>query len=122
MEPLSVGVRVLAPEADAESVQDLTHNLREALLDADVDDVRPATAGPPPPGAKSAEAVALGSLVVTLAPTVLENLFSMVSSWLSRQSADVQVEIDGNRFQGRVTNSQRDELLRAYLSRVDPRP
>ncbi|MFI6075620.1 hypothetical protein ACIA5C_29070 [Actinoplanes sp. NPDC051343] len=122
MEPLSVGVRVLAPEADAESVQDLTHNLREALLDADVDDVRPATAGPPPPGAKSAEAVALGSLVVTLAPTVLENLFGMVSSWLSRQSADVQVEIDGNRFQGRVTRSQRDELLRAYLSRVDPRP
>jgi hypothetical protein len=122
MEPLSVGVRVLAPEADAESVQDLTHHLREALLDADVDDVRPATAGPPPPGAKSAEAVALGSLVVTLAPTVLENLFGMVSSWLSRQSADVQVEIDGNRFQGRVTRSQRDELLRAYLSRVDPRP
>jgi hypothetical protein len=122
MEPLSVGVRVLAPEADAESVQDLTHHLREALLDADVDDVRPATAGPPPPGAKSAEAVAVGSLVVTLAPTVLENLFGMVSSWLSRQSADVQVEIDGNRFQGRVTRSQRDELLRAYLSRVDPRP
>jgi hypothetical protein len=122
MEPLSVGVRVLAPEADAESVQDLTHNLREALLDADVDDVRPAPAGPPPPGAKSAEAVALGSLVVTLAPTVLENLFGMVSAWLSRQSADVQVEIDGNRFQGRVTKSQRDELLRAYLSRVDPQP
>ncbi|HEY0530367.1 MAG TPA: hypothetical protein VGD29_02070 [Actinoplanes sp.] len=119
MEPLSVGVRVLAPQADAESVQDLAHNLREALLDTDVDDVRPATAGQPPPGAKSGEAVALGSLVVTLAPTVLESLLGMVSSWLSRQSGDVEVEIDGNRFRGRVTTAQRDELLKAYLTRLE---
>jgi hypothetical protein len=80
MEPLSVAVRVLAPQADAESVHDLTHNLREALLDTDADDVRPAPAGPPPPGASSAGAVALGALVVTLAPTALESLLGVLSS------------------------------------------
>jgi hypothetical protein len=122
MEPISIAVRVLAADADAESLQDLTHNLRETLLDTDADDVRPAFAGTPPPGAKSGAAVALGSLVVTLAPSVTESVLSIVSSWLSRQSDEVEVEIDGNRFHGRVTKPQRDELLQAFMSRLDREP
>jgi hypothetical protein len=122
MEPMSIAVRVRTADGDAESVQDLAHNLREALLEANVDDVRPAPAGPPPPGAKSGVAVALGSLVVTLAPSVMENLLGIVSSWLSRQSDEVEIEIDGNRFRGQVTNKQRDALLQAFMRRLDREP
>jgi hypothetical protein len=122
MEPISIAVRVLAADADAESVQDLTHNLRDTLLDTDVDDVHPAAAGTPPPGAKSGAAVALGSLVVALAPSVAESVLGVVSSWLSRQSDEVEVEIDGNRFRGRVSKPQRDELLQAFMSRLDREP
>jgi cell division protein ZapA (FtsZ GTPase activity inhibitor) len=122
MRPLTIGVRVVCPDADAEGLHDLAHDLRQAVLAADVDDVRPATAGPPPAGAKSGEAIAIGALVVTLAPTVVEALMAVVSSWLSRQPNDVEVEIDGRRFQGRVTRSQREELVTAYLRSVNREP
>jgi hypothetical protein len=46
-------------------------------------------------------------------------VLGIISSWLSRQSDEVEVEIDGHRFRGRMTKDQRDELLKAYLDRVD---
>jgi hypothetical protein len=122
MEPATIRIRVLYPNADAEGLHDLSDNLREAVLDTDVDDVRPATAGQAPAGAKSGEALAIGALVVTLAPTVVEGLMAVVSSWLSRQPNEVEVEVDGHRFRGQVTRSQRDELVAAYLRRLDRRP
>jgi hypothetical protein len=100
----------------------MANNLREALLDADVDDVRQGTAGSAPTGAKSGEVLAVGALVVTLAPTVVGSLMAMVSSWLSRQPSDVEVEIDGQRFRGAVTRSQREDLVAAYLRRLDREP
>jgi hypothetical protein len=122
MEPATIRIRVLYPDADAEGLHDLSDNLREAVLDSDVDDVRPATAGQAPAGAKSGEALAIGALVVTLAPTVVEGLMAVVSSWLSRQPNEVEVEVDGHRFRGQVTRSQRDELVAAYLRRLDRQP
>ncbi|MEU8216685.1 hypothetical protein [Micromonospora sp. NPDC048843] len=42
----------------------------------------------------------------------------VIASWLSRQPTDVEIEIDGRRFKGRVSKAQRDELVAAYLTRV----
>ncbi len=122
MEDATICIRVFDPDADAEGLLDLADSLREAVLDTDVDDVQPATAGQAPAGAKSGEVLAVGALVVTLAPTVLESLMAVVSSWLSRQPEEVEVEVDGHRFRGRVTRSQRDELVAAYLRRLDREP
>lgn len=122
MEPATIRIRVLDPDADAEDLRELADSLREAVLDTEVDDVRPATAGQAPAGAKSGEVLAVGALVVTLAPTVVEGLMAVVSSWLSRQPEEVEVEVDGQRFRGRVTRSQRDELVAAYLRRLDREP
>jgi hypothetical protein len=122
MKPVTISVRVLVPDADAESLHELANNLREAVLNTDVDDVRPATADPVPVGAKSGEALAIGALVVTLAPTAAEGLMAVVSSWLSRQHHEVEVEVHGHRFRGRVTRSQRDELVAGYLRRLDHKP
>jgi hypothetical protein len=119
MDSATIGVRVLCPDADVEHTHELALNLREALLGTDVDNVRPGTAGVAPAGAKSGEALAVGALVVTLAPTVVESLMTVISSWLSRQSGEVEVEIDGHRLRGQVTQSQRDELVAAYLRRLD---
>jgi hypothetical protein len=119
MEPGKIDVRVVVPGADAESVQDLVLDLRRAILDTDIDDVRPATADAIPAGAKSGAALAVGALVVTLAPTVVEGLMTVVSSWLSRQARDVEIEVDGHRLRGPVTRRQRDELVAAYLRRLD---
>lgn len=122
MKPATIGVRVLCPDADVEEVHGLAHNLREALLGADVDDVRQGTVGAVPAGAKSGEALAVGALVVTLAPTVVESLMAVISSWLVRQPSEVEVEVDGHRFRGHVTRPQRDELVAAYLRRLDREP
>ncbi|MGK5682684.1 hypothetical protein [Actinoplanes sp. URMC 104] len=122
MEPVKIDVRVVVPGADAESVQDLAFDLRRAILDTDVDDVRPATAHAAPAGAKSGTALTVGALVVTLAPTVMEGLMAVVASWLSRQPRDVEIEVDGTRFRGPVTRQQRDELVKAYLHRLEREP
>jgi hypothetical protein len=122
MEQVTIDVRVLCPDLDAESVHELAHDLREIVFEADVDDVRPVTVGPAEPGAKSGGALAIGALVVTLAPTVVESLMVVVSSWLSRQPDDVEIEVDGHRFRGRVSRSQREELVAAYLQRLHREP
>jgi len=78
MESVTIGVRVACPDTDAEQIHELTHNLREAVLDADVDDVRLGTTGTAPAGAKSGEVLAVGALVVTVAPTVVASLIVVV--------------------------------------------
>lgn len=55
---------------------------------------------------------------MTLAPVVMESVMGVVSSWLSRQPGDVEVEIDGHRFKGRVTKAQQDEIVAAYVRHV----
>jgi hypothetical protein len=119
VEAVTVGLRVACPGLDAEGLAKLASNLLEAVSATDVDQARLGIGGPAPAGAKSGEVLAVGALVVTLAPTVLEGLIAVVSSWLSRQPSDVEVDIDGHRFRGRVTRSQRDELVVAYLRRLD---
>jgi hypothetical protein len=119
LDPVTIDLRVRCPGVDTEGLHELTRNLQQAVLAVEVDDVRPATGGRAPDGAKSAEVVAVGALIVTLAPIVMEGLVAVVASWLTRQPSDVEVEIDGRRFRGRVTRAQRDELVAAYVRRLD---
>ncbi|HET8683046.1 MAG TPA: hypothetical protein VFM54_14435 [Micromonosporaceae bacterium] len=100
--------------SDAESAE-LSRNLRMELLTLDVDQVRPVDGGAPPAGAKAGEAVAFGSLLVSMAPTLLEPFIDVVVSWLRRQHVEVEVEIGGQRLKGSVTRKQRDQLVTAFL-------
>ncbi|MBB4753219.1 hypothetical protein [Actinoplanes lobatus] len=119
MEQLRIHVRVTCSGLDDDGVADLTSELLREILDTDVAGAEPATVGKAPAGAKSDVLVAVGALAVTLAPTVADSLMGVVSSWLSRQPSDVVIEIDGNRFQGRVSKAQRDVLVAAFLRRMD---
>ncbi|MEV6599615.1 hypothetical protein AB0M36_22575 [Actinoplanes sp. NPDC051346] len=116
---MTLDVRVLGADLDAEQIQECVRSLRTSILAADVDDARPAVAGSAPAGAKSGEMLAVGALMVTLAPTVLEAMMGVVASWLSRQPDDIEMEIDGQRFRGHVTKAQRDDMVAAYLRRLD---
>jgi hypothetical protein len=119
MDRVQISLSVACPSLDADGVAALTTELRREILAADVDGADLATAGKAPAGAKSDALIAIGALAVTLAPTVLEGLMAVIASWLSRQPDDVVIEIDGDRFQGRVSKQQRDKLVAAYLRRVD---
>ncbi|MGC4821773.1 hypothetical protein [Micromonospora sp. DT63] len=100
-------------------MKDLTAGLRREVLTTDVASAEWDTAADAPAGAKSGMVVAAGALAVTLAPIVVESLMGIIASWLSRQPADVEIEIDGRRFKGRVSKAQRDELVAAYLNRMN---
>lgn len=119
MDKLLVSLQVACCGLDPDGVADLTAGLRREILDTDVNSADFVAAGKAPAGAKSDALVAVGALAVTLAPAVMESLMGVISSWLSRQPSDVEIEIDGNRFQGQVSKSQRDDLVAAYLRRID---
>jgi hypothetical protein len=122
MDEVQVSLQILCPELDAAGLADLTQALRREILAVDVDGVQLAAAGPVPVGGKSGEVIAIGALAVTLAPMVIESMIGVVSSWLSRQPNDVEIEIDGHRFKGRVTKAQRNEIVAAYLRHLgEPR-
>jgi hypothetical protein len=97
---------------DDSQVTALARNLRAELLKLDVDNVVAAPTGELPEGAKGTEVVAVGALVVSLAPVVVAAVLEVVGSWLRRQSTEIEIEIDGDRFKGNVTREQREALLR----------
>lgn len=86
------------PEADLEELAELGQQLRQELLELNVDSVEAVPEGVAPPGAKG-DVVSLGSLAVTLAPIVIPPLINLVQSWLSRhEKASVTLEKDGEKL------------------------
>ncbi|MDG4830018.1 hypothetical protein O7627_11980 [Solwaraspora sp. WMMD1047] len=114
-----MSVLVVCAGLDADGVAELVSELQREVLATDVDNAELADSGTAPEGAKSGGLVAFGALAITLAPMVVESLMGVIASWLSRQPSDVEVEIGGNRFRGRVSKAQRDELVSAFLRSVN---
>jgi hypothetical protein len=102
---------------------ELARGLRELLSEIDaVDDVARVAGGPVPVGAKSALLVTWGAVLVSVASTgSFEVVVDTIASWLGRQPADIEVEIDGQRLSGSVSREQREALVQAFLARTsDP--
>ena len=76
----------IEPDAtwDPDQIDALTRRLRQQLLEFDVDSVKLASAGEIPAGAKSAEAVALGTVLVTVMPAVLPKIVEFLQAWMLR--------------------------------------
>jgi hypothetical protein len=117
--PISLMLRVSGVELDGAQIAGITRNLRGELLVLDVDDVRSASAGPAPAGAKGAEAIAAGALLVSMAPQLVGAVVDVITSWLRRQPIDIEIEIEGQRLRGSVTRAQRDAIVTAYLRRME---
>lgn len=106
--------------ADDDRRDVMTRRLQREIRDLNVDRVERVDAGPLPAGAKSAGAFALGEIAVTLGPAVVQQLFSVIQSWLSRPAhagTSIQVEIEGRKVtidhKGKMTPEQIQELVRA---------
>jgi hypothetical protein len=96
-------LRLLLSEAGAgaERVEKLTGYLREELVQLDVGRVTRLSAGPPPPGARALDVVAVGGLLVSLTSSAvsLTAVISAIRSWLSRDEGrhrTIRLEIDGD--------------------------
>jgi hypothetical protein len=109
----------VSADVDDDVLARMTGDLRDELLDLDVDSVERPSDGAAPEGTKAGEVLTAGALLLAVAPSVVEGVMAILASWLSRQPADVKIEIDGQTFAGSVTRKQRDALVAAYLARVD---
>lgn len=108
-----------ADDSDEVEVADLTAALRRRLLELDVERVEPVRLTEVPADAKPVDAVALGALLVSLAPPVLTAVVGMVETWLAnRPVRSVKVVLDGDVLElaGSSRADQR-RLVDAFLRR-----
>jgi Effector Associated Constant Component 1 len=108
--------------SDDEELAAHTSKLRRRLLELDVDDVRHATTGPPPEGARAAGMVEVGTLLVALAgtPHLLASVGQVLSSWMSsRHGRGVAVQIGGDRIElSGITRDDQERLLMMFEQRA----
>jgi hypothetical protein len=106
-------------DADAEEVADLTSQLRQELLELDVDAVELARSGPAP-ATKAVDVLAIGGLILSLAKSsALTHVVKVVQGWLSRDNRrQVEIQMDGDvlKLTGATDDEQR-RLVDAWIAR-----
>jgi hypothetical protein len=119
-------VLTLAPdpeqELDDEGCERLTRQLRAELAVLDVDSIDSVIGIAAPDGAKAADPVTLGAIVVALSASggVFTSLIETLRNWLDRNSGrhKVSVNINGDIIQlDRATTRQQRALVDAYVRR-----
>jgi hypothetical protein len=82
-----------------EQLDHLVRQLRRDISELEVESVEPVRIGALPAGAKSADALALGSLAVVLLPSLLPKLIDFLQNWLLRgenQNVKLKLQVAGN--------------------------
>lgn len=107
------------PDVDLEELDLLSHQLRDELLQLDIEDVEHLREGTAPPGSKAVDPAAVGAMVVTLAPAVLPGVIGLLQSWLrGRPAAGVKVTLGRDSLElTNATTEQVEQLTRAFLAR-----
>jgi hypothetical protein len=108
-------------EGNLDALDALTGQLREELLESDVEAIAVARGMAPPPGARAVDPVALGTLVVTLAASrgVLVTLLQTIQAWIKRHDKD-SITVAGKggmkiRITGRMSVTTK-HLVDAWIS------
>ena len=107
-------------EAGDEELDRLARRLRAELGELDVDVL--AVAGDLPAGAKAADPVTIGSLVVAFSAAggVFPGLLETLREWLGRQAGKhrIKVTVDGDTVElERATSAERQQLIDAFVRR-----
>ena len=116
-----VKLELFEPGGDAQTGDELMHNLRMELLQLDVDAVSSVPAGPAPPGSKGVEMAAAAALLVHVKGSVagLNLVVSAVRAWLSRSKdpgLSVKVTIGERTLElSQATAEQQERLVQEFL-------
>ena len=114
-------VELAVDDADPAELDRLTANLRRELLQLDVNNVTRLREGPPPPGARAVELVALASLVVAVGDIAgaLSSVVHSVQSWIGHKpDRKVRIEMNGDVLElSGATAEQQQRLVDDWLAR-----
>ncbi|MFF6809380.1 hypothetical protein ACFZAG_05740 [Streptomyces sp. NPDC012403] len=109
-------------DSDQEELDQLTAQLRERLLELDVDDVEPVRSGDVPDGAKPVDAIAVGALAVTLAPIALRSVLDLVRTWIeNRPVRTVSISLGDDSLElEAVSSADQQRIVDAFLAAHGP--
>ncbi|MEW2029467.1 hypothetical protein AB0901_02930 [Streptomyces roseifaciens] len=110
-------------DTDDDELLRLGGQLRRALKELDVVDVRPGrSTGDIAEGAKSGELIAAGSVVVTAASFVLRQVLLLADTWLkNRPVRGIKVEMEGRVIElGDSSAAERTRLIDEFLAHREP--
>ncbi|MFI0264553.1 hypothetical protein ACH4OW_36795 [Streptomyces sp. NPDC017056] len=112
-------------DEEPEEREQLLRRLRAQITELDVDSLRLLPGAAVPAGAKGADAVALGAIVVALSASggVLTQLVELVRDVLGRQHARhrVSVTVDGDTLElERASADERRDVIDAFIRRHGP--
>jgi hypothetical protein len=117
---LELGIEA-GPEADAEELAALAVQLREQLLELDIESAEPATLGQAPPGTRAGEVLLAGALTVMLAQSsgLLTAIVETVKAWASLgRERSVKLELDGDVLEVTgITRTDQRELIQTWIDR-----
>jgi Effector Associated Constant Component 1 len=110
------------PDTDPEAAERLARQLRAEIGELDVDSVVSMPGSAPPEGAKGADPVSVGALLVALSTSggVFTALVETLRDWLNRHGERhrISVTIGGDTIAlERATADERRELVDAYIRR-----
>jgi hypothetical protein len=110
------------PDTDPEAAERLARQLRAEIGELDVDSVVSMPGTAPPEGAKGADPVSVGALLVALSTSggVFTALVETLRDWLNRHGERhrISVTIGGDTIAlERATADERRELVDAYIRR-----
>ncbi|NUR06822.1 MAG: hypothetical protein HOQ22_04020 [Nocardioidaceae bacterium] len=112
-------IEIFEPEADAEELDRLAGDLRQELLQLDVDSVSPLAAGPAPDDSKGLELAAIGALLVHLKDSLplVNAVVSVVRTWVQRgASRSLKVTVDGRTLElSAATADQQQQLVDEFI-------
>ena len=112
------------PDSDPGELDELTRQLLSELRDLSaVEDARLATGGPAPAGAKSADVVTAGAIIVAVLPPLVSKLIDFIQAWSLRgQARTVKFKgiIDGHTVEFEGPSDQLKKVLASLPTRGNP--
>ncbi len=118
-------IRLRGTDDDPQILEESASALRAELLDLDVLDVLPVSAGPAPAGTRAMDVAEIGSLLVSIAqaPEALRQVVFAVRAWLARDTGGRRAELSINGDTLTVTGisaETQEQLIEAWLSTHTP--
>jgi Effector Associated Constant Component 1 len=120
-----VGLRLeigIEPDADAAEIEQAASQLRDELLELDVEAVGVPAGEPAPPGSRGLDAGALGTLLVAAGRGAIGPVVQAVQSWVARRATrSVKLTIENDSLElTNVSPEDQRRLIESFLARHAP--